>query len=222
MTDLPISKAKTFLADWAQGQYEGASKDEVLDMITNLAKLVDIEFDEVSDAAEKRLNEEFEERLNDLERRGHDTSQVSQEYPKAVQDIRRRRLALWSVLIGGFKAILASQELNSAGLDDLYTAMVDRARSQPGATAFDVRLTSRIPPFKELWNRARVIAALDLYPGQKQTIVVRASRMLGMPKKKVLKIVENFDKGREPRSDLTNLVKLAKDLPEVALDDLLC
>jgi hypothetical protein len=221
MTDLPISTAKAFLEDWARDRYENASTDEVLDMITNLAKLVDKEFAEVSGDAERQLEQDFEKNLNKLEKQHGDPSQLCQEYREAVQDTRRRRLALWSVLVGGIKVILASQELSSAGLDGLYTAMVDRARSQPGVTAFDIQRTSKISPVKDLWNRARIIAALDLYPGQKDTIIRRASPMVKMTKKSVLKMVENFSDGREPRADLSNLVKLAKNLPEVALDDLL-
>ena len=214
MTDLPKSKAKRFLEDWASEDYkDDASSEDVVEMLTKLVNLVDEEFVQCSLEREDVIRREFEKLDNDAD----DTDDTCRE---AIANVRRHRLALWTVLIGGLKAALAS-EIQSDALNALNSSLIDLARGVPNVNAFDVPRTSRIFHIDELWNRASVIAALDQYPDRKQEILRKSARLLNLREAAIEKMVDNFRHGREPRSDLSDLVTLAKHHSEFWVEDLL-
>ena len=63
---LPSSGAKNYLDKWIATEHDGASTDDVLEMLTELARLVDEQYAPVSLASEEKLLAEFEDRKGDV------------------------------------------------------------------------------------------------------------------------------------------------------------
>ena len=223
MADLPVSKAKTFLENWARNRFEGASAEEVLEMLADLVRHVDEEYASFSMDQEQKIQKDFEQHFDQQD---GDQDRLGKSYQEEIEAVRSHRVALWCVLIGGLKTALASGGQNSAALDALYTSLVDLARGVPGeVAAFDIKRTAKLLPLGNIWARAQIIAAIELYPERKQEILERSPRLLNMSETAISKMVENFISGREPRADLANLVKTVKNLhliPDATdIDDLL-
>ena len=56
MVALPSSDAKNYLDKWIANEHDGASVEDVLEMLTELARLVDEEYARVSLASEEKLS----------------------------------------------------------------------------------------------------------------------------------------------------------------------
>ncbi len=201
---LPSSDAKNYLDKWITNEHDGASAEDVLEMLTELARLVDEEYAPVSLESEEKLLAEFEDRKG-----GEET--LDADYDQAVFTLRRDRLANWTLLLAGLQTALANTEQDrSLALQDFRASLIDLTRQHPGTTAFNVKPKAKILPTDELWARARVIAAYGLFPGEREKTLRKGAALLGLTQPQTRKIISNFGSGREPRADLTNLVELAK------------
>ncbi len=201
---LPSSDAKNYLDKWITNEHDGASAEDVLEMLTELARLVDEEYAPVSLASEEKLLAGFEGRKGDEET-------LDADYDQAVFTLRRDRLANWTLLLAGLQTALANTEQDrSLALQDFRASLIDLTRQHPGTTAFNVKPKAKILPTDELWARARVIAAYGLFSGEREKTLRKGAALLGLTQPQTRKIISNFGSGREPRADLTNLVELAK------------
>ena len=201
---LPSSDAKNYLDKWIANEHDGASAKDVLEMLSELARLVDEEYARVSLASEEKLLAEFEGRKGDEET-------LDADYDQAVFSLRKDRLANWTLLLAGLQTALANTEQDrSIALQDFRASLIDLTRQHPGTTAFNVKPKAKILPTDELWARARVIAAYGLFPGEREKTLRKGAALLGLTQPQTRKIISNFGSGREPRADLTNLVELAK------------
>ena len=173
-------------------------------MLRELARLVDEEYAPVSLASEEKLLVEFEEQEGDEET-------LDADYDQAVFTLRKDRLANWTLLLVGLQTALANtgQDRNIA-LQDFRASLIDLARQHPGITAFNVKPKAKILPTDDLWARARVIAAYNLFPDEKEKTLRKGAAVLGLTQPQTRKIISNFGSGREPREDISNLVELAK------------
>ncbi len=204
MVALPSSDAKNYLDKWITNEHDGASAEDVLEMLTELARLVDEEYAPVSLASEEKLLAGFEGRKGDEET-------LDADYDQAVFTLRRDRLANWTLLLAGLQTALANTEQDrSLALQDFRASLIDLTRQHPGTTAFNVKPKAKILPTDELWARARVIAAYGLFSGEREKTLRKGAALLGLTQPQTRKIISNFGSGREPRADLTNLVELAK------------
>jgi hypothetical protein len=92
--------------------------------------------------------------------------------------------------------------------------------------AFDFRRTSRIKPLDGLVNRARLIAAYDIFKDQRAKVLRLGESLTGENAGRLRKAIDNYYSGREPRSELVNLVKLFKAQHKEGLtktlEDFLC
>ena len=93
---------------------------------------------------------------------------------------------------------------------DFRASLIDLARQHPGITAFDVKPKAKILPTDDLWARARVIAAYDLFPDEREKTLLKGAALLGLTPPQTRKVISNFGSGRESREDISNLVELAK------------
>jgi len=200
---LPSSDAKNYLAKWIASQHAGASAEDVLEMLSELARLIDEEYAPISLESEANLRSEFEKQ------EGEET--LDADYDPAVFSLRKDRLANWTLLLAGLQTALANTEQDrSIALQDFRASLIDLTRQHPGITAFDVKAKAKILPTDDLWARARVIAAYNLFPDEKEKTLRKGAALLGLTQPQTRKIISNFIAGREPRADLTNLVELAK------------
>ena len=173
-------------------------------MLTELARLVDEEYAPVSLASEEKLLAEFEDRKGDEET-------LDADYDQAVFTLRKGRLANWTLLLAGLQTALANAgQDRSIALQDFRASLIDLARQHPGTTAFNVKPKAKILPTDDLWARARVLAAYDLFPDERKKTLQEGASLLGLTLQQTRKIISNFESGREPRADVSNLVELAK------------
>ena len=201
---LPSSDAKNYLDKWIANEHDGASAEDVLEMLRELARLVDEEYAPVSLESEEKLLAEFEDRKG-----GEET--LDADYDQAVFTLRKDRLANWTLLLAGLQTALANTEQDrSIALQDFRASLIDLTRQRPDITAFDLTAKSKILPTDDLWARARVIAAYNLYPDEREKTLKEGASLLGLTQQQTRKIISNFESGREPRADINNLVELAK------------
>ena len=201
---LPSSDAKNYLDKWIANEHDGASAEDVLEMLSELARRIDEEYALVSLASEEKLLAEFEDRKGDEET-------LDAEYDEAALDLRKGRLANWTLLLAGLQTALAYTEQDrSIALQDFRESLIDLKRQHSAITAFDVKPKAKILPTGALWARARVIAAFDLFPDEKEKTLRKGASLLGLTRQQTRKIISNFESGREPRADINNLVELAK------------
>ena len=201
---LSSSAAKNYLDAWIANKHDNASAEDVLDMLTKLARLIDEEYAPVSLESEKKLLPEFEAHKGGEEA-------LDEEYEQAVFALRKDRLANWTLLLAGLQTALANTEQDrSIALQEFRTSLIDLARQQPDITVFDVKAKSKILPTDDLWARARVLAAYDLFPDERKKTLQEGASLLGLTLQQTRKIISNFESGREPRADVSNLVELAK------------
>ena len=173
-------------------------------MLSELARLVDEEYARVSLASEEKLLAEFEDRKGDEET-------LDADYDQAVFTLRRDRLANWTLLLAGLQTALANTEQDrSIALQDFRASLIDLTRQHPGITAFNVKPKAKILPTDDLWARARVIAAYDLFPDERKKTLRKGAALLGLTPQQTRKVISNFGSGRESREDISNLVELAK------------
>ena len=159
---LPTSDAKNYLDKWIANKHDGASAEDVLEMLSELARRIDEEYALVSLASEEKLLAEFEDRKG-----GEET--LDADYDQAVFTLRKDRLANWTLLLAGLQTALANTEQDrSIALQDFRASLIDLARQHPGTTAFNVKPKAKILPTDDLWARARVIAAYDLFPDERE------------------------------------------------------
>ena len=204
MVALPTSDAKNYLDKWIANKHDGASAEDVLEMLSELARRIDEEYAAVSLESEEKFRPEFEAREGDEET-------LDAEYDQAVLDLRKHRLANWTLLLAGLQTALANTEQDrSVALQEFRTSIIELARQKPDITAFDLTAKSKILPTDDLWARARVIAAYNLYPDEREKTLEEGASLLGLTQQQTRKIISNFESGREPRADINNLVELAK------------
>ena len=173
-------------------------------MLSELARRIEEENAPVSLASEEKLLAEFEDRKGDEET-------LDADYDQAVFRLRKDRLANWTLLLAGLQTALANTEQDrSIALQDFRASLIDLARQHPGITAFNVKPKAKILPTDDLWARARVIAAYDLFPDEREKTLLKGAALLGLTPQQTRKIISNFESGREPRADVSNLVELAK------------
>ena len=173
-------------------------------MLGELARRIDEEYALVSLESEEKLLPKFEARKDDEET-------LDAEYDQAALDLRKGRLANWTLLLAGLQTALAYTEQDrSIALQDFRASLIDLTRQHPGTTAFNVKPKAKILPTDDLWARARVIAAYNLFPDEKEKTLRKGAAVLGLTQAQTRKIISNFGSGREPREDISNLVELAK------------
>ena len=201
---LPSSDAKNYWDKWIANEHDGASAEDVLEMLSELARRIDEEYVLVSPESEEKLRPKFEDRKDNEET-------LDEDYDQAVLDLRKDRLANWTLLLAGLQTALAYTEQDrSIALQEFRTSLIDLARQQPDITVFDVKAKSKILPTDDLWARARVLAAYDLFPDERGKTLQEGASLLGKTPQQTRKIISNFESGREPRADVSNLVELAK------------
>jgi hypothetical protein len=211
MTDLPISDAKTFLENWAAEKFNTATSEEAMKMLIDLTALIDEEFAGCSLKSEEILLRDFEEK-NDT------PNDIDKGFHEALFDIQKRRLALWSLILGGVKTVLAVEDQSSLALTDFSSELINRVRGVAEATAFDIPRNAKIIDTENLWLRAQVIVVLEKQPARARAVLKRAADLLGLDEAAVKKLVDNFKNGRQPKADLTNLVETAKRYFPVIID----
>ena len=146
---LPSSDAKNYLDKWIANEHDEASAKDVLEMLRELARLVDEKYAPVSLASEEKLLAEFEDRKGDEET-------LDGDYDQAVFTLRKDRLANWTLLLAGLQTALANTEQDrSIALQDFRASLIDLTRQHPGITAFGVKAKAKILPTDDLWARAR-------------------------------------------------------------------
>jgi hypothetical protein len=212
MADLPTSKAKTFLEEWAVGQYEQASTDDLITMLVDLAKNVDEEFVNCSPKSEKKCEQEHYDREENREN-------IDAELKEAITEIRKKRVALWGVLLGGMKTVLAKNGQNSAALNNFIDEIIERVRGVSGKSAFDIPRKSKVLDHNSVWLRAQVIVVLEKHPKRKDEIIRKSGGLLGISELAVGRMIDNFKNGREPKADMANLVKTARKYFPLIIDD---
>ena len=173
-------------------------------MLSELARRIEEEYAPVSLESEERLLAEFEEQEGDEEA-------LDADYDQAVFTLRKDRLANWTLLLAGLQTALANTEQDrSLALQDFRASLINLMRQHPGITAFDVKAKAKILPTDDLWARARVIAAYDLFPDEREKTLLKGAALLGLTPPQTRKVISNFGSGRESREDISNLVELAK------------
>jgi len=198
------SDAKNYLDEWNANKHGRASAEDVLEMLSELARRIDEEYALVSPESEKKLLPKFEDRKDNEET-------LDADYDQAVLDLRKDRLANWTLLLAGLQTALANTDQDrSVALQEFRASLIDFARQQPDITAFDIKAKSKILPTDDLWVRARVIAAYDLFPDEREKTLRKGAALLGLTPQQTRTIISNFESGREPRADVSNLVELAK------------
>jgi hypothetical protein len=212
MTDLPTSAAKTFLEDWAVNEFENAPPEGVLDMLAKLATMVDQEFNDCSPKSEKKCEQEFFDQTKNGEN-------IDTDIKEAIIEIKKKRVALWGVLLGGMKTALARKGQKCAALNNLFDELINRVRGVPAKSAFDIPRKSKVLDHNKIWLRAQIIVVLEKNPDRREEIIKNAERLLGIYEPAVSKMVDNFKNGREPRGDLNNLVKTAQKYFPIIIDD---
>ena len=174
-------------------------------MLSELARRIDEEYALVSPESEEKLLPKFEDRKDNEET-------LDADYDQAVLDLRKDRLANWTLLLAGLQTALAYTEQDrSIALQDFRESLIDLIRQHPAITAFDVKPKAKILPIDDLWARARVIAAYDLFLDEREKTLRKGASLLGLTRQQTRKIISNFASVREPRADLTSLVDLAKN-----------
>ena len=144
---LPSSDARNYLDKWIANEHDGASAEDVLEMLSELARRIDEENVAVSLESEEELRPEFEAREGDEET-------LDVEYDQAVLDLRKDRLANWTLLLAGLQTALANTDQDrSVALQEFRTSIIELARQQPDITAFDLKAKSKILPADDLWAR---------------------------------------------------------------------
>jgi hypothetical protein len=212
MTDFPTSAAKTFLEDWAADEYENAPPEGVLDMLAKLATMVDQEFNDCSPTSEKTCEQKLFEQTKYVKNFDADLKD-------AIIEIRKKRVALWGVLLSGMKTALARKGQKCAALNNLVDELINRVRGVPVKSAFDIPRKSKVLDHNKVWLRAQIIVVLEKNPARREEIIKNAERLLGIYEPAVSKIVDNFKNGREPRGDLNNLVNTARKYFPIIIDD---
>jgi len=174
LVTLPSSGAKNYLDKWIATEHDGASADDVLEMFSELERRIEEEYAPVSLESEERLLAEFEEQEGDEEA-------LDADYDQAVFTLRKDRLANWTLLLAGLQTALANTEQDrSLALQDFRASLINLMRQHPGITAFDVKAKAKILPTDDLWARARVIAAYDLFPDEKEKTLRNGAALLGL------------------------------------------
>jgi hypothetical protein len=192
------------LDKWIANEHDGASAEDVLEMLSELVRRIDEEYALVSLESEEKLRPEFEAREGDEET-------LDAEFDQAALVLRKDRLANWTLLLAGLQTALANTDQDrSVALQEFRASLIDLARQQPDITVFDVKAKSKILPTDDLWARARVIAAYNLFPDEREKTLEEGASLLGLTPQQTRKIISNFESGREPRADVSNLVELAK------------
>ena len=130
---LPSSDAKNYLDKWIANEHDGASAEDVLEMLSELARRIDEEYALVSLESEEKLLPKFEDRKDDEET-------LDAEYDQAALDLRKSRLANWTLLLAGLQTALANTEQDrSIALQDFRESLIDLKRQHSAITAFDVK-----------------------------------------------------------------------------------
>ncbi len=213
MEKLNLSNAKTFLEKWAETAAEKPTDEEVVTMITHLSELIDVEFKECSPEQEAELQREKIEKEQTIEGWKHDPEN-EKEHNAKIDQMRKQRLRLWSVLVAGLKTAVAMRHVRSVAVDALVMSLGDLARGRSKVAAFDVKAKSNIPTEEDLWLKAKVIAAIKKYPENKKAIVAKAAKVMNKSEKKVEKIAYNFESGPTPSPELAHLVLVAMNWDE--------
>lgn len=174
-------------------------------MLSKLARRIDEEYALGFPESEEKLLPKFEDRKDNEET-------LDADYDQAVLDLRKDRLANWTLLLAGLQTALANTDQDqSISLQDFRESLIDLIRQYSAITAFDVKPKAKILPADDLWARARAIAAYDLFRDEREKTLRKGASLLGLTRQQTRKIISNFELGREPRADLTNLVALAKN-----------
>jgi len=212
MTDFVLSAAKTFLEKWAVDKFELASPDEALDMLVELAAMVDREYADCSPDSEKKCQQKHFDR-NEI----HDN--IDDELKEAIIDIKKKRVALWVILLQGMKTAILVKAPPCNALNGLLDELIGHVRGVSDKTAFDIPRKSRVLDIDKTWLRAQVIVVLENHPERRKEIIINAEWLLGIYEPAVSRMVDNFKNGREPREDFTNLVKTARMFFPLIIDD---
>jgi len=178
------------------------SSTDLVEMLTQVAKLADEDLAEAKQSYSKAL-----------EALRAEDPKLNQKIAELTDANRKDQLAIWSVLVGGLKAALATGEATSPTADSLYKALQELARGSAEEESFSVRSTQYTRKIKDAWHRATVIAALQRYPEHKQKIIPRAARLLRIKRKAVAKMLDNYEQGRR-RTEVELLVNLAKRMDQ--------
>ena len=118
----PTSDAKNYLDKWIANKHDGASAEDVLEMLSELARRIDEEYALVSLESEEKLLPKFEARKDDEET-------LDAEYDQAALDLRKGRLANWTLLLAGLQTALAYTEQDrSIALQDFRAPLIDLTR----------------------------------------------------------------------------------------------
>ena len=118
---------------------------------------------------------------------------------------------VWSALLSAVHVLIRSHSGDAVACSALLKTLNNAAQNRQGSQDLRSRISPTSKPLEIEWVRACVIALIDKYPELLDQTMSDASEYLGIDKKQVLKLHENF-KGKLTGADpLVNLVKTAKD-----------
>jgi len=201
----PTSKAAQHLQDSLRKldpQKAPPNADAILDMLATVSRLADQEW---SDLANSSNEVQFSDR-----------------------EYNARKQTIWAVITTAFRAVLSFAGEDALAADALRGGLVNLAGNVPdtngNAHGFSHHATQSLKTVNDEWDRARIIAALQARPDERDKILRRGARLLGINRAGILKLVENFTGSRVGGKHLHKLVALAKkaisDGETFPLDDL--
>jgi len=207
-------KAAQYLQDWARKYWDTATPVQVLEMLSELSELADLEYAECSPNREEELREKLQNPFPTDDDEDDDEDR-DEDIDGQIDVMRKARLAIWTVQVGAVKAAIGKLSDSVESVGGLYDALGELSRGVSTESSFEVRDVSKIPRGGILWYRAMAIAAIEKYPDDRTSILEGAAKRLGIRKKQVATFVNNYRSKTPPnRRDLMQLVGLAKNMDD--------
>jgi hypothetical protein len=117
---------------------------------------------------------------------------------------------VWSALLSAVHILITSHGGHAVACNALFQSLNNAAQNRQGSQNLRSRISPTSKPLEMERVRACVIALIDKYPELLDQTISDASECLGMDKRQVLKLHENFKRELTGADPLVNLVKTAK------------
>jgi hypothetical protein len=191
MSDLPTKAAK-YLQDWLVNAYSESSPpgaDSVLEMLATVSRLAD------EDWMSLVRSDDNDDEAN---------------FPD--QDHNTKKQAVWAVIPAALRAAVAGKDERAVAALTLHDGLVNLSRGvqDDHNHGFSCRSVQSRNPTGDEWNRARVIAALQIFKEKREEILRQGATLLGMNRAGVLKLAENYRGGLVGGEQLRRLVAFAE------------
>jgi hypothetical protein len=119
---------------------------------------------------------------------------------------------VWSALLSAVHVVIRFHGGDAVACNALFKTLNNAAQKRQGSQDLRSPISPTSKPLEIEWARASIIALIDKYPELLDQTISDASEHLGMDKKQVLKLHENFKGELTGAGTLVDLVKTAKSL----------